>query len=449
MRTGSTYQIIADKFDVSRSTTHNYCTAAREALLNDFVPENLGFRNFTRRQLLQNNTDLARFMFNDGDGENDRVILIWDGTYIYCNKSHNHHHQKLTYSVQKMRNLVKPMVCVTPNGTYVDVFGPYTAVTNDAKIMEAVFDKHSDEIMNVLERGDVVLVDRGFRDCVQLFESKGFVVKMPEFVKRDDATGQLTTKKANLSRLVTANRFVIESRNGNVKSIWHVFDTKWSAFDLVHLIDDYRIGAALINRFFQKIHPNKHDAEQIAATMLNRVGVENKLAKIVKKQNFQKELKNFTLGDEIECVFPVLTRDELKAISLGNYQINQSFAYCVEHIRADANNSFKFFICPDAIGEKFFGELVRDHGIVQPILVFAQLRSRFKANTKYQTFVLADASLNGSSAILEYCCECRHGLRTVGCCGHVMTLIGYLSYMRHNPESLRETAEFLNHLFED
>lgn len=445
MRTGHTYQQIADKFNLSRTTTSSYIAIVRIALLNDFVPQHLGFSNFTRQQLIDNSTELAQMLYCDNTA--DKLVTVWDGTYIYCNKSHNQQLQKKTYSCQKMRNLVKPMICVTPNGTFIDVFGPYTAATNDAKIMDMIFEKHSDEIMSILKRDDVVLVDRGFRDCKQLFESNGLVVKMPEFVQKDDGTGQLTTLKANKSRLVTASRFVVESRNGNIKTIWHVFDTRWSAFDLVHLIDDYRIGAALINCFFQKIIPNKNDSVQIATSMLSRVKKPNKLSSIVKKPRFQAELKQFVLGDELEQVFPTLTMADLKAITLGNYQIDQMFSYCIEHIRGSDNDQFEFFVCPDSVGIKFMGDLVREHGIVEPLLIVAELRSRFRANSKYQTFVLVDSSLNGPESIIEYCCGCRHGLRTVGCCGHVITLIGYLGYMRNNPESIRETSAFLVNLF--
>lgn len=94
------------------------------------------------------------------------------------------------------------MVCVAPNGTFIDISGPYTAATNDAKIMEIIFEKHAFEIMSVLQKDDIVLVDRGFRDCNKLFEGNGLIVKMPEFIQKTDLTGQLTTIKANKSRLV-------------------------------------------------------------------------------------------------------------------------------------------------------------------------------------------------------------------------------------------------------
>lgn len=443
LRTGHTYQQIAEKYNISRQTATNYIVCARRALLTEFVPNHLGFSNFTREDLLANKTEMAQHLYC----KDNEVITVWDGTYVYCNKSHNHYHQKKTYSMHKLRNLVKPMVCVTPNGLFVDVFGPYTAATNDAKIMEMIFEKHSADIMGVLQERDIVLVDRGFRDCKKLFEDNGLVVKMPDFIVKTDATGQLTNPKGNSSRLVTASRFVIESRNGHMKSIWAVFDAIWGTYDLVHLIDDYRIGAALINRFYNSIVPNKNDAQQMAAGMLAHVKNRNKLAEIVKTQAFQSQIKNFILGDEFTQPFPNLTKDDLKKISWGNYQIHQMNPYCIEHVRSSENNEFEFYICPDSIGEKFMSDLVLQYGIEQPVLIHVVLKSRFRSNTKYRTFVLADASLDGPSGILEYCCECRHGLRTVGCCSHIMAVVGFLGYLRNHAELLCETAVFLNNLF--
>lgn len=59
------------------------------------------------------------------------------------------------------------------------------------------------------------------------------------------------------------------------------------------MMDDYRIGAALINRFFNKIESNKDDAEQIARDMIIRNDDLNIFAKIVSGNAFQKHVKNF------------------------------------------------------------------------------------------------------------------------------------------------------------
>lgn len=236
LRKGHFYHDIGASFGVSKNTTINYISAARNALLTDFVPQYLGFQSFTREKLLENTTDMSRIIY---DTNNEKIITIWDGTYIYINRSQNHYAQRIMFSVSKGRHLVKPMVCVTPNGTYVDVFGPYPATMNYAKIMEKVFNDHSIEMMGVLSPGDIFLTDRGFRDCADVIKRHGFDIYMPEFVEKDDLTGQSTTKKGNNSRLVTANRFVIEARNGNIKTIWKVFDLKWHSSDLRHLNTDW------------------------------------------------------------------------------------------------------------------------------------------------------------------------------------------------------------------
>ncbi len=37
-------------------------------------------------------------------------------------------------------------------------------------------------------------------------------------------------------------------------------------------------------------------------------------------------------------------------------------------------------------------------------------------------------------SILEYCCQCKKGLRTVGYCAHAMTVLRYLGFARYQAE---------------
>lgn len=447
LRTGHTYEQIRQSLGVmSHLLLKKYINVAREALSAEFVPKYLGFENLSREFLLENTTEMARYLYCNENCET--AVVIWDGTYIYSNKSRNQYIQRKTYSAQKKRNLLKPMVCVTTNGTYVDVFGPYEATMNDATIMNSIFDKHSDMIMNRLQPGDVVLVDRGFRDNHALFTQLGFVFKMPEFVQKDDQTGQLTTEKANKSRLVTASRFCIEARNGNIKMIWHVFDSRWCAYDLQHLGEDYRIGAALINNFFQKIHPNKDDAREIANTMLNRVLMPNNLHDIVSKKIFTTAIKAFKVGNITQLEFPELTLPDMKKISLGSYQLSLMPTYCIEHLKTH-ENQFKFYEWDASSHESIFAELILDKNIIKPVLILVDLHSRFRTSKYHRLFVMADAAANGPDAIIGYTCECRHGLRTVGCCGHIMAVIGYFAYYRHHPAQLKEVSGFLHKIFEN
>lgn len=63
-------------------------------------------------------------------------------------------------------------------------------------------------MLNWLQDDDIILLDRGFRDAVPTMQTLGFHVQMPSFL---NGKKQFTTEEANQSRLVTANRWVVES----------------------------------------------------------------------------------------------------------------------------------------------------------------------------------------------------------------------------------------------
>lgn len=230
LRTGDFLYRVQKKFNISYETQKKYLKAARKSLMMDFVPLHLGFANTTRQKMLENSTEMARELFN----QDDHVILIADATYIYYEKSGNYEIQRSTYNDQKKRNFVKPMIITTPNGYFFDIFGPYKATANDAIILKHVIEAFGP--FPQLKSGDIFLLDRGFRDCKQFLQEKGFIVNMPEFIQKTDKTNQLSTHKANNSRIVTACRFVIETRNGHMKEKWKIFNKIWITYEMPHLI---------------------------------------------------------------------------------------------------------------------------------------------------------------------------------------------------------------------
>ena len=78
-------------------------------------------------------TDLSKKLFECNE---DEVMSVWDGMYVYIQKSANFSFQTDTFSMHKHRNLVKLMMFVRTNGYIIDCFGPYLANgnSNDAKI---------------------------------------------------------------------------------------------------------------------------------------------------------------------------------------------------------------------------------------------------------------------------------------------------------------------------
>lgn len=69
---------------------------------------------------------------------------------------------------------------------------------------------NQDGLKGLLKKGDIFIVNRGFRDIVPYLE-QGYQVLMPAL---KGARKQLTSKEANHSRFVTKIRWVVEAIHG-------------------------------------------------------------------------------------------------------------------------------------------------------------------------------------------------------------------------------------------
>lgn len=428
-RKAATYEYIGSFFGASRHKVTDHIEKARNELETNFVPKYLGFDNLSREFLLQNTTTSSRISHAHDNPET--LMTIWDGTHIYCDKSRNYEFQKSTFSGQKCRNFLRPMVCVTTNGYIIDIFGPFEAVKNDAKCMLEIMQGNRD-LSGTLRPGDLFIFDRGFRDCLQKLSEMGYSAKTPEFVRKNEPNQQLLTDQANRSRLITKTRYVVEARNGNIKTIWPIFAKTWSTLCVDHLGRDLRIAAALINKYFDKIVADKGEEELVANSMLSRVGSPNVLHPIVRDRLFQGHLKDFKPIENNDFPFPRMSEEELAKITFGPYQLKQAKSYACAHKKGRGNGQFVCFFCPDDITRFFFADIIREKKVSTPVLMLTRMDSRFRSRKNYDVYVLADADKNGPDGIVAYCCECRHGLRTVGCCSHIATNIFYMCFDRHN-----------------
>jgi hypothetical protein len=65
------------------------------------------------------------------------------------------------------------------NGRIIDLYGPFYAINNDASIISAIIEQES-ELRSLLIPNDVLILDRGFRDCVDNLKKKyQLLVQMP------------------------------------------------------------------------------------------------------------------------------------------------------------------------------------------------------------------------------------------------------------------------------
>lgn len=171
--------------------------------------------------------------------------------------------------------------------------------------------------------------------------------------------------------------------------------------------------------------------------MLQLCGVHNVLSDFVRTipRNTFQSVENLTL-------FPKLSVSDLKYISLGTYQIAQARSYCQIHLNANQGRFVVFYCSEDQcrrICEKIGVQTSK------PALVYVKLKSRFQSTQHHSTYVLFDLEATGKDVVVAYCCSCKNGLRTVGCCSHIMTIIWYVYHIDHN--KLKLPSPQLNSIF--
>jgi hypothetical protein len=326
---------------------------------------------------------------------------------------------------------------VAPDGYIIDVFGPYEANLSDAAIMEQLF-RNRQPLRSYFQEGDVFIVDRGFRDVVSHIRSLGYDIRLPE--SPEPGKKVLSAEQANRSRLVTKCRWVVESRNGHLKTIFRRFDKVWPNKSVPHLLDDFKIACAILNATRPGIESDKWDGLGIADRMLSRLGKPNRLAALVEDQGLNRKSASFSSIDGCTLEFPILNEADLRLLACGSYQLRQAKSYYAEHIKT--NGEYEVQVC------KHIGPLrLTHHGIEaeEPMLVRGRIQSRHRSSVRYFIYILLDIDkiMRGVEAILEYTCQCQQGNRTVGCCAHIMTVLWFLGFGRHQSEILSPAA-FLN-----
>ena len=122
----------------------------------------------------------------------------------------------------------------------------------------------------------MVIVDRGFRDCVGTMEELGFNVILPPFLH---GRQRFTQSDANQSRNVTKIRWVVEAVNGRMKQFKFLANTIQNG-SLPHLEQYLLIICAIINRYQRPIKTSTPDDVIIADKMIRLSKQKNNFEKV-------------------------------------------------------------------------------------------------------------------------------------------------------------------------
>lgn len=126
--------------------------------------------------------------------------------------------------------------------------------------------------------------------------------------------------------------------------------------------------------------------------------------------------------------FPKLDEHELKLFFTGSYQLSQAISYLGELMGEDETPQLYFVIAA-------------------PTILKMEIQSRHKNRKTYRCYVDYVPNGNKCTDICRYTCDCPNGLRTVGCCSHVASIVYYLSHARYVSRVVKPAA-ILSKVFE-
>lgn len=418
MRTNMSQTLMARLFGIEQQLVSAYCQQVLQAF-GPILHSKFGPKNVTKEEIItKHTTNIAKTLFGD-----NKVILIFDGTYSYTQKSNNFFFQRASYSVQKKSNLVKPFTVVTTTGLVLDFFGPFEATLNDAQILEKVLKTNTH--LRELLIGGVAVLDRGFRDAVPYLKSLNITVKMPALKGKRK---QFTTEEANVSRLVTKVRWVIEAIHGIVKKKYKYLDADRPTVELPNIGKYFRIAGFLQNTFGKPLASDDDDP-RVAEKILKLVEKTNELKTFVEENKLVRRNSDFIsiAADGLDN-FPVLEKSELRDLFTGSYQLKLTASYLAEFLNR--------YEVPVIWWHK------RDS------LVKIKMPSRHSKNKEYVLFIKYEEYENSTEGILGWYCTCPNGARTVGPCCHVAAMIYYFSCAVYEEKTVTP-ASFLANVFND
>ncbi|CAF3389448.1 unnamed protein product [Rotaria socialis] len=112
MRLGLSNSVLSTMFHIKDDkVVSRIIHQVTEALMKNFVPKHTGFRHVSRQTVLEQHQTLKANMLLTSN--NQQVVVVMDGTYLYLQKSANNELQRRNYSTHKHRHLIKPMIITT------------------------------------------------------------------------------------------------------------------------------------------------------------------------------------------------------------------------------------------------------------------------------------------------------------------------------------------------
>jgi hypothetical protein len=299
----------------------------------------------------------------------EEQLFTWmEHMYLKIPKSSNFRSRRQSYCLHKGYHLLKPALI----GYILDVHGPYFSDSrnNDAAMLQ---DHLENQLRQWLQEDYIIIVDRGYRDAINLLGNLGLECKVPPLLLVVRGQRQYSTEEANTARLVTKTRWIVEARNGHIKLLFKFFRGQIPIHHVPHIGSYFRIACAIINRYFPPIEMQGATAE-LADSMRELAEHENvvKARVEVDRLHLQRIRDDVWINlDQIGLPqFPFISLRELRDLTGGIYQIKLAPIYIQDHLQRENNDNFIFQV------------FLQEQGFLR-----ARIYSRYTQATKHQLWI--------------------------------------------------------------
>lgn len=214
-------------------------------------------------------------------------------------------------------------------------------------------------------------------------------------------------------------RWVVEAVNSRIKR-WRYLDHILPNTQIPYIGDFVRIVCAITNKYFIDINQTKDCDEDIALAqkMLQLSTQTNSLEHFIEEHQLDRGTSKWEAIDEDNVCLPTLNESQLRALTLGTYQLKLSPCYIQEYIDSD------YLITV----HKDFCNILR-----------VRLQSRHVSSKRYIVWIKFSAT-----DIEAWYCRCRAGARTVGACAHVSSVLWFLGQSKPNTVyGVKDWGDFL------
>jgi len=390
-------------FAKSQTTISRIFNEVLNYLSSEYVPNYLGIDAIPKEEIIEQHTPflISKLL--------PYVRLIGDGTYIYIQKPSDFEHQKMSYSMQKRRNLLKFLAYVAPDGHFIEMLGPYfsNGSHNDEWLHnQAINDPSNAEFFDSFDSDDEFLFDRGFQRCEEAFS-----FHVPRSITKGKTA--LDTEDANYTRILTRFRNVVERAFGRLKQ-WRIIDGVVPIALIENLQSLIRVLCAKSNHLFEPLFKNNPEQDQIDLEILDMKNLrENEVKKIVEGLN-PRESWRIISDEAIKELVGDISESWIRSWNAGIYALNLAEQYIkrIERLKVESLT------------------LPSNQGV---LLRFKGISSRFhrKKHTVYinVSSTVVDTTFEDFSNISGYC-TCKNGSRTIGGCAHIVATLKFFANLR-------------------